>query len=224
MVEDNQFLSLGAESKINLYKKESFNVNIFGGINRTERSSSYVHAPLSKIENKYFEFGTDLTFYGINLNLIYFNIIDFNHGYNVSLFYNSDHLRGYVHIDYNDIPHFPEYNVKTDISYQDLFFDDHLILRVGLNLKYIYNLSTLGYNQMNYNYTSVYSNSSEQNSKNSFNADFYIGARIGKANVNFTVANIFNNFNYNTYLYPEDDRGGFLRSISRFTIVWDFLD
>ncbi len=52
--------------------------------------------------------------------------------------------------------------------------------------------------------------------------DFYIGARIGTADINLTVANIFDNLNYTTAIYPYDARGGFLNTISRFSIVWDF--
>ena len=57
-----------------------------------------------------------------------------------------------------------------------------------------------------------------------FDVDLYFGARIGKANINFTLANILNSLFYNTSIYPYDERNGFLRTISRFTITWDFLN
>ena len=234
--ENDYFLNLGAESKINLFKKEHIDVNILGGINKTERPSFPGNPLYFPYENKYFELGTDLTFYDFNFRFLYFNNIDFNQGVNVSLKYNSEHFRSYIHINYynnnnyvaqkypsNSSPdYFPKINIKSDISYQDLFFDNHLTLRVGLNIKYINDLLTRNYDQMNYCFHVP--TVSEYYYKDSFNADFYIGARIGHANVNFTIANIFNNFNYNTFLYPENDRGGFLECISRFTIVWDFLN
>ena len=225
IIKNYYYFSYGAESKINLYRKEYLSLNIFSGINITKRPASYIYVPVSSIENKYFELGTDITLYGVKLKFLYY-YFDYNitKGYNMSLKYNTDHFRAYLNLDYHEQKYqwniFPKYFMKSDISYQDLFFDDHLVLRIGFNIKYIKDFLTLGYDQMNYSF----SHSTGTHYKDSFNADFYIGARIGHANVNFTVANIFNNFNYNTYLYPENDRGGFLESISRFTIVWDFLN
>ncbi|MFC2092556.1 TonB-dependent receptor plug domain-containing protein [Bacteroidota bacterium] len=234
--DDKDYLSFGVESKINLYKKEFFDINILGGYNEIEKPITSGHHLLFPSENKYYEIGTDITLSDVNLKFLYFRNINFNQGYNISLEYYSKHFSGYAHFDYYNSQnydleynpnygqpkYFPKYYLKSDISYHDYIFDRHLHLKIGFNLKYFADLYTRNYNQRSYFYY-VYSNS-EFHYKNSFNVDFYIGARIGKANVNFTVTNIFNNFNYNTYLYPEDDRYGFLRAISRFTIVWDFLD
>lgn len=221
----NNYFSFGAESKINLYQNRIVGINIIGGFNRIERPISHSDEFIApQHENEYYEIGTHLSFYETNFKFLYFKSSDLYHGsnkgYNLSVGYNSDHFNGYLNFDYNDQAYFPKYYMKSDISYQDLFFADHLILRVGFNIKYINDLLTRKYYQTSYSF----SQSGDTHIKNSFNVDFYIGARIGKANVNFTIANIFNNFNYNTHLYPEDDRYGFLKAISRFTIVWDFLD
>lgn len=234
--DDKNYLSFGAESKINLYTRDYFDINILGGYNEIEIPSTPGYHLIFPSNNKYYEIGTDISLSDVSIKILYFRNIDFNQGYNISLEYDSEHFKGYAHFnyynsqnynltytpDYGQPKYFPKYFLKSDISYQDFFFARHLHLRIGLNLKYISDLYTRNYSQKYYSYH-WYENS-EYHYKNSFNVDFYIGARIGHANVNFTVANIFNNFNYNTYLYPEDDRYGFLRAISRFTIVWDFLD
>ena len=223
-VKNQYYLSVGVESKINLYDNEFIKLNVFGGANKTEQAFDPICDTFFSNNNEYFEVGTDVIVYGVILKFLYYYFDNnITKGYNLSLKYNTDHFKTYINLDVHDQKYpwniFPKYFFKSDISYQDLFFNNHLILRLGINLKYTSDLASHSYSQESYSFQYY-----PIHYKNSFNADFYIGARIGKANVNFTVANIFNNFNYNTYLYPEDDRGGFLRSISRFTIVWDFLD
>ncbi|MBL7128103.1 MAG: TonB-dependent receptor plug domain-containing protein [Ignavibacteria bacterium] len=223
----NNYLSFGTETNINLYQNGIVGINVIGGFNRIERPFSHSDEFIApQHENEYYEIGTHLSFYDTYFKFVYFKSIELYHepnkGYMVSIKYDSEHFNGYINFDYNEHTYSPKYYIKSDISYKDLFFNKHLVLRLGFNIKYLNDLLTSNYDQKNYRFP--YSQYSEFHIKNSFNVDFYIGARIGKANVNFTIANIFNNFNYNTYLYPEDDRYGFLRAISRFTIVWDFLN
>lgn len=54
--------------------------------------------------------------------------------------------------------------------------------------------------------------------------DFYISGKIGKATFGLTLENILDRIVYNTGLYPFMDRGGFLNTISRFNITWNFFD
>ncbi len=120
-----------------------------------------------------------------------------------------------------DMKGFPELYFKSDISYHDFLFKNKLNLRTGFNIKYTSSLSAVyyypRYNVIGYKYAG---GSSYKGSN--FNVDFYVGARIGKANINLTFANLFNTLFYDAYLYPWDERGGFLKSLSRFTITWDF--
>jgi hypothetical protein len=223
-IKNNHYLSFGAESKINIYNNELVKINIFGGANKTEEAFDPISNFYFPYDNEYFEVGTDLIFYDVNFKFLYYYFDNnITKGYNMSLKYNNNHFRSYINLDFYEQKYqskiFPKYSIKSDISYQDLFFNEHLILRIGINLKYTNDLIAHSYSQMSYSFQYE-----PNHYKNSFNADFYIGARIGHANVNFTIANIFNNFNYNTFLYPGNDRGGFLESISRFTIVWDFLN
>jgi hypothetical protein len=113
---------------------------------------------------------------------------------------------------------YPSAYISLDVSYKDILFRNKLKLRTGFNVKYLSNKPEVAYNQ--------FSNIMVSNTGNAgfdyFDLDFYVGARIGKANINITLANLFNNLFYNTSLYPYDDRNGLLRTISRFTITWDF--
>ncbi len=119
---------------------------------------------------------------------------------------------------------FPHYYLKTDVSYHNFLFDNKLHLRTGFNLKYMSSFNTGLYDARFNNfwpYRDIFGNGTTSKDNN-FNIDFYVGARIGKANINLTFANLFNSLIYDTYIYPWDNRGGFLKSLSRFTITWDF--
>lgn len=124
----------------------------------------------------------------------------------------------YVHSDTARL--YPSVYGTLDICYKDVLFKNKLKLRTGFLVKYISNKPEVNYNQL--------SNTMVNNSNNAdfdnFDLDLYLGARIGKANINITIANILNSLFYNTSIYPFDDRNGLLRTISRFTITWDFLN
>jgi hypothetical protein len=112
--------------------------------------------------------------------------------------------------------------IKADLAYKNkTLFNNKLNLKTGFNVKYISEMPEYSYDQRTgnfyygnagYNYTVL----------DQFMLDVYVGVRIGKANINLTLANLLNSLFYDTQLYPYDDLGGFLRSVSRLTIVWDF--
>lgn len=112
--------------------------------------------------------------------------------------------------------------LRANLFYDDFLFNDNLHLKTGFIVKYYKNIFVAEYSMIN-NSSSHYIDDNYMK-KDVFNVDFYVGARIGSANVNFTLANLFNRLNYDTFLYPYDDRGGLGNVISRFTIVWDFLN
>jgi hypothetical protein len=113
---------------------------------------------------------------------------------------------------------YPSSYISMDVSYKDILFKKKLKLRTGFNVKYISDKPEVTYDQFANVLIPVSSNAGFEN----FDVDFYVGARIGKANINITLANLLNSLFYNTSIYPFDERNGFLRTISRFTITWDF--
>ncbi len=115
---------------------------------------------------------------------------------------------------------YPSAYITLDVSYKDVLFKKKLKLRTGFLAKYISNKPEARYNQ----FANKFEYSNNNASYDNFDIDLYLGARIGKANINITLANILNSLFYNTSVYPFDDRNGLLRTISRFTITWDFLN
>jgi len=122
----------------------------------------------------------------------------------------------YVHNDTARL--YPSAYVTLDVSYKNVLFKNKLKLRTGFLVKYISNKPEAGYNQL----SNMMKYTSNNAGFDNFDIDFYLGARIGKANINITLANLLNNLYYNTSIYPFDERNGLLRTISRFTITWDF--
>jgi hypothetical protein len=176
---------------------------------------------------RYYELGFKLNYENFAINATHYgyrNSSSFLNG-NYGLTYKSKYVEGYVNIntvdnENADFHGFPEVFVKADISYHNFFFTNHLNLKTGFNVKYFSESPLTGYNQFTNSPTGVYGNYPDNHCK--LDMDFYIGARIGKANINLTFANLLNNLIYDTYVYPWDNRGGFLKSLSRFTITWDF--
>jgi hypothetical protein len=208
-------LYFGIESKIKIMTLNDYSLFFYSGGNKTpDTENTYYLESSVEIINK-------LNFFKIN----FYKISQYN-SYNQGISFEGYFIFNKIFLkyiyNYSDYLFLPAHNIKTDISYEDFFFNNKLKLKFGVNIKYSNKFVPLIYN-VKYN-TSIYNNYQQIPSKNAFNFDFYIGARIGRANVNFTLENLFNNFNYNTYLYPMNDRGGALRVISRFTIVWDFLN
>lgn len=142
---------------------------------------------------------------------------------NFSFGFDSKHITALLNInlhdkDNNSIQKVPPFYISTDISYKDILFNKKLILKTGINVKIISEKPNTGFDQ----FANRLTYSDNFSAFDYFNVDYFIGAKIGKANVSITLANLFNNLLYNSALYPQDNRGGLLRSISRFTITWDF--
>lgn len=172
-------------------------------------------------KSRYVEFGTEVQYGKLSLKATHFAHSNFDFlNANYSLKLTSQYIDGYLNLTHlNNVTNLPEWAISSDIYYHNYFFNNRLNLRIGLLTRFESNYTPLSYSQ--YRYASFYNNT-QINNKHNFSMDFYLGARIGSANINLTVANIFDNLNYSSSIYPWDNRGGFLQSISRFTIVWDF--
>lgn len=209
--------SFGLESKFNLYSDKDINFRVKGGVNST---SSFITP-----DRYYNELGFEARYNNIYLDVYQYDWkYSYNKDYSISLSngnYTLKLLTKYLDISlntsYSNDTLFPEVFLKSDIVYHNFFFSNKLDLKLGISFKY-------------FTVTPIYEYDVDNNfmlydkyiEKNFLNMDFYIGARIGTANVNLTVANILDYLNYTTAIYPYDSRGGFLNSIARFSIVWDF--
>ncbi len=230
---EKNYLNAGIEAKFNIINKKDFAFEINGGANQTKYllyNSAWVSIinikPIWDIYTKFYEIGGTLRYMDLTLNgelfeTNYGEVYGTHYGANTNLSFISKYADVSVSYNYSNENMFPMNYIKSDIAYKNILFRGKLILKTGFNFKY-YNLKNITYqNQTWYgwDYTDL-----PFPQQNQFITDFYVGARIGRANINLTVANIFNSLVYNTYLFPLDDRGGFLNSISRFTIVWDFIN
>ncbi|MCU0372196.1 MAG: hypothetical protein MUE56_02985, partial [Ignavibacteria bacterium] len=145
---------------------------------------------------------------------------------NISAGFNGSMFEGYVNLNLTDKNKLNSYSpgvfIKSDFAYKNkTLFKNKLNLKAGFNAKFVSEMPGYNYNQETGQF--FYSNYNVDYSVlDQFMIDLYLGARIGKANINLTLANVLNSLFYDTQLYPYDDRGGFLRSVSRLTIVWDF--
>ena len=238
------FIQSGIETNYTFYKNNDISVSAFGGTSGQYGNITYLYLlwfnPDSSGVNPINTTSSRYTEAGIKFSSKYFYAKLYQYGksahdkvrladgnYEAGLL--TEYIDARAVVNYNEgsvEPNEPEFFVKGDISFHDLLFKDNLNLRVGINLKYLHNLLTQPYNQLYYDPYTFNSQPITDSTyiDNLFNMDFYVSARIGSANIAFTFANIFNNFNYNTYLYPWDDRGGAFNSLSRFTITWDFLN
>jgi hypothetical protein len=243
----------GADIKYNINFNKDSKLVLKGGTNNTTEGFDYAalfyDEYFGRYENnynssrqQYFEGG-----FSLNYKSVYFNFSNYHNSlFNNYSLLNSNYSAGlnlenfqfnlnintvnrknlteeitltYVHNDTARL--YPSAYVTLDVSYKDVLFKNKLKLRTGFLVKYISNKSEAAYNQL----SNMMVFSSNNSVLNNFDLDFYFGARIGgKANINITVANILNSLFYNTSIYPFDDRNGLLRTISRFTITWDFMN
>ena len=227
--------SYGGEAKLKLIENNNFDLDIFAGGNHIEYRITDHFDPefiYDKLSYKSYEVGADFKFEKLS-SLIAFNrskfysSVKFNLITGVSKFTFKSENNFRVNSFSGSLPFFS----KNDISYSDKLFKNKLDLKIGVNFKFISNFQ---YYSTYYeegvwdrfygsgSFSGLYETSKPSNNK--FLADFYIGARIGRANINFTVANIFDSFYYDTFMFPSDDRGGLFNAVSRFTIVWDFIN
>ncbi len=228
----------GAELNYRLDFSKTAHLEIKGGTNNTTYGFDYESLFYDEYYNRfesnynasrkqYYEAGFKFNYNDFTLSYLnfYSNIFsDYSIlNSNISFGYDSKYIAAIINLNSFDennyiVKTIPKIYISSDIAYKNVLFKNKLKLKTGFNIKYISDKPSFGYNQLANSITLENNNSAFDN----FDADFYVGARIGKANINITVANIFNNLLYNTALYPFDDRGGLLRSISRFTITWDF--
>lgn len=230
-------INAGTEGKYRIYFGKNNYAGIYGGINRIEQNPGSIETGeflTQKINEsgEYYETGAEFCFLGsIFLNSYYYyndnqyssgsGLYLSNGGVNTSLSILTEYFDAVVKYNYTKSDFFPENFIKSDLAFHDFLFRNKLNLRTGFNIKYFSSPNNYyRYSQGYYNFLYF----SSPYDKNGFQIDYYLGARIGHANISLTVANILNTFYYDTYLYPADNLGGFLNSISRFTIVWDFLN
>ena len=229
------FLNYGAEGSIKAFDKNNFLLNFNGGYRRTEyelfnaakpKLLSFEEPPVSYTVNNFYNAGLS---FGYKQSELYFEYSSGKNQYanntvqNINAGINLISEYFDVMVNYNNSNDLlvPENYIKSDLAFKDILFRGKLKLRTGFNFKY-YNIRYI-----TDQYQSVYSYGVTNNTfpqQNQYMVDFYVGARIGRANINITVANILNTLVYNAYLFPLDDRGGLFNAISRFTIVWDFIN
>jgi len=233
-LDNNFFLQTGFEGNYKFIDIDDFSFAVHSGANSTMGGISYPglitqdYVSLLNVYNttkyRYIEAGVKMKYKNLIVDAYLFddgynNEINVLRNANISVDYKSTYFDGYVNTNLWGFQNFPHFFVKSDFAYHNYFFGKKLNLKVGINLKYISSFYPEMYSQ--YKYLAI--NTNPQNiSKDIFDMDFYVGARIGTANVHFSLANLFNKLNYDTYLYPYDDRGGFVNVISKFTIIWDF--
>lgn len=233
------YYNIGTESGYKFLFSKNVSLKLFGGINNIQQGSLTVNHPgaisyfPSENEKTYYEAGFEFNVKDIfNLKSYYFDTYNssgysnfyqnLSDGVNTSAGIFTKYVDAYINYDYLNSDFYPENFLKADIFYHNFLFNNKLNLKTGFNVKYFSSPDRF-YNYSQSYYT-FYAGSPVYLDVNGFQVDYYIGARIGHANVNLTIANIFNTFYYDTYLYPADNRGGLLNAISRFTIVWDFLN
>jgi len=230
---DNNYLNAGVEAMFKIINNKNFGFTINAGANQTKYllytsayASIYKVKAIENLITKFYEIGgtiryKDLSLSGELYEINYGGLYETHYGANTNISFISQYADVSVSYNYSNELMFPSNYVKSDIAYKNILFRGKLKLKTGFNIKY-YNENYIT-NQYQTWYGWEYTNNPFPQ-QNQFIADFYVGARIGRANINLTVANIFNSLVYNAYLFPLDDRGGFLNSISRFTIVWDFIN
>ena len=235
----NSYFNIGAEGNYKLYFTKESSLKFFGGISNTVPQLDKTHINYSYNDIRLYD-DTSRTYYeaGFEINILnrlkvnsyYFknnysdseSIYNSPEGINTTLSFKSKYFDALINYNYINSGFFPKNFIKSDLAFHDFLFKNKLNLRTGFNIKYYSSPDNYyAYSQSEYSFYGYVPNNIVLNG---FQVDFYVGARIGSANVNLTIANIFNTFYYDTYLYPADNRGGLLNSISRFTIVWDFLN
>ena len=231
--ENKLFNLFGLEVFLNLINNKEDILTLHGGVNSTTSGINYNSLKAYGITGNsgtfydadrilFYELGVKCKFNNIVFdfynNVVNKSIYDGYSNGNYSIYYNSKYIDAGLNATISNNIYLPDLFFKSDISYHNFFFKDNLNLRIGINIKYFNKVYLYNYSQEFYqrNYYGL------RTAKDFFNVDFYIGARIGTANVNLTFANLFNKVNYTTAIYPYDDRGGLFNSLSRFSITWDF--
>jgi hypothetical protein len=158
-----------------------------------------------------------------------------NNGFNFNLKADLFNININANLNINNISSSDFYNTipkqfgSVIISYRNYFFNKKLDLKVGLNTRFwgdyfasFYNGFYNSFNDQIYDSTaSRYINIKVDRD---FTLDFFIIAKIDKANFGLAFENLLDRISYSTSIYPNIDRGGLFRFISRFWITWYFFD
>ncbi|MEO6694690.1 MAG: TonB-dependent receptor [Ignavibacteria bacterium] len=231
-IRNGDFLSTGLEVEYKLIDKRDLAVKFHGGASIRNNEYYFAINSIRNIEDSpkwkenYYELGISAKSSNIDFESYFFleELKSFHNqiwrGINVSLNYQTKFITLSSELNYLKKPVHPDFYVKSDISYHNYFFKRKLNMRTGFTVKYLKSEYDISFNKRFHTYFGYQRKPVSEN----FHVDFYIGARIGNANVNLTLANIFNNLYYDSYLYPYNNRGGLGNVVSRFTIVWDFLN
>ncbi|MBN8568661.1 MAG: TonB-dependent receptor plug domain-containing protein [Ignavibacteria bacterium] len=224
-------LSVGGEAKLKLIANNSYQLNVIGGANHIHGLNFYPVNPLyANFGLTNYEAGAEFISANFKTLAAYYNSTNApGIKFNFEASYGAFNLKSESNFNLKDYENSIPLFSKNDFSYRNKFFKDKLDLKLGVNFKFIMNYKYFAQDYIMLTDDRFYSGMDDSrldfsDFNNKFLADFYIGARIGHANINFTVANIFNSFYFDTYMFPSDDRGGLGNAVSRFTIVWDFIN
>ncbi len=230
---DASQISTGTEVDANIINRNSLLLRISGGINNTH--NEFIAFTPYKSSKVFYESKLSLDYgKGLSFSQRFFAVNTYNSTAQAAPYLSGNYfgastelsvliwkIRSTARYMYTGSEFYPEHKADADICFQGQLFRDKLQLQAGFRGSYVRRRdSEYVYDQKFNAFTSV-TNSYQ---KDQYGIDAYVGARIGKANVNLTVANIFDSFSYGAHIYPSDNRGGFINAISRFTIVWDFID
>lgn len=226
-------ISPGAKAEYELKFSESENLHL-----KLQYSYKDDHVSTSAVyRNNFMNFGSEFYYYKTRTYEYYFTLLNFppstvfrginifseikvfkfKLGLNHSYAFRNDH-----NMDS------PENFGRINLMWEDNAFKNKLEYKIGLGTRYWSEYRSLfysGYSNMFTPFT-VHLNSLQNSVRIPANAtlDFYIIGKIGKATFGLTLENILDRIVYNTGVYPFMDRGGFLNTISRFNITWNFFD
>ncbi|MEO8513595.1 MAG: TonB-dependent receptor plug domain-containing protein [Ignavibacteria bacterium] len=229
----NISLTSGAKAEYRLMFNDSSSFMFTGTY---DYSDEYLSAS-AKFKNKVINAGCEFYYYRANNYPFYFSLLSsppnvvyrginsfadikiykfrlsFNYNYN---FRNTNNLIN------------PEHSGRINLIFEDNAFKNKLEYKIGLTTRYWSDYKALFFDGFTNTFKSYvgYEFENNYNLRIPANAtlDFYIIGKIGKATFGLTLENILDRIIYNTGVYPFMDRGGFLNSISRFNITWNFFD
>lgn len=122
----------------------------------------------------------------------------------------------------------PEHFGRININFEDNAFKSKLEYKIGFTTRFWSEYEALFFDGHTNSFKKYvgYEFNMIRELKIPANAtlDFCIIGKIGKATFGLTFENILDRIIYNTGVYPFMDRGGFLNSMSRFNITWNFFD
>jgi len=178
--------------------------------------SGNIFNPVFNLGSEFYYYAFNDVYRGIN-NKLELKVFKFrlsaNHNYN---FRNSTNSTN------------PQNSGRINLVFEDNAFKNKLEYKVGLTSRFWSEYLAMFYsgqlNTLYYTTRGYYPNRNQLKVPANATLDFYISGKIGKATFGLTLENILDRIVYNTGLYPFMDRGGFLNTISRFNITWNFFD